>query len=254
MKPELLHEYGQNGEGKLINAKNASKGEKYNCPGCKAEFILKKSGKTGPGTRRPHFAHINSVSSCSYESYLHKTFIILATELLAHQIHNNQPLPFQWACNTCNQKHFFNLIGFSEAKSEYNMVDRRPDIALLDKTGNVSIVIEVVYKHPPEDGALQFYREHNIRVIQIIISSEEDLNNVEQKLRNPASFDLCTIPLVHTIPRIGITIPRRNNYNGVPSDFLDNPNKYNQAKNGDIYHRRSYSSHRKNYYKKNKWK
>ena len=250
MKAKILHEYGLNEQGKLIKAKDALKCEKYFCAGCKTKFILRKSSKTGIGSRIPHFAHNNLKGSCSYESYIHKTFIILATKLLNYKILNNQPIIFQWACNTCKQQHSMNLLGFSEAKSEFNMKERKPDIALLDKTGNAFMVIEIVYKHPPEYGALQFYRNHNIHVIQVIISSDKDLNNVEQKIMKPSSFDLCIAPRIRPIQPLRPYIPRYNNYYQIPMNFLDNPQKYRQAKNDSFSLRKNYSRKRKSNYKK----
>jgi len=240
MRQELLHEYGLNELGILINAKDASKGVKYFCPGCNAVFILKKSGNTGSGSRRPHFAHNTAEHICSYESYLHKTFILRTVEFLKDRLKNNQPIEVHWACNICKMQHNVNLVGFSGVKSEFSLKERKPDIALFDQSGNVIVVIEIIYKHPPEDGAIQFYRKHNIHVIQIIISSENDLNNIEQKIKKPTSFDLCILPKIPQAPLLVPALQKRRSSNGIPSDLLDNPNKY-YSHNGKFYRKKGRS-------------
>ena len=213
MKQELLYEYGQNEQGQIIKAKDAQKGKKYICPGCKTDFILRKSGKTGPGSRISHFAHNNLTGSCSFECYIHKTFILKTVEFLQERITNNQPIELHWRCIYCKQMHKINLIGLSEVKAEYSLKQRKPDIALFNKAGNVFAVIEVIYKHPPEKEALQFYRQHNIRVIQVIITSDDDLDNIEQKIKNPTSFDLCIKPILPQVPYFSfipaIRMPKR---------------------------------------------
>jgi len=235
MSKELLHEYGLNEQGQLLKAKNALKGDKYICPGCNTDFILKKSGNTGAGSRRPHFAHNNFEGSCSYESYLHKTFILRAVEYLANCISNNLLIEFHWICNNCKQPHSCKLDGFSGVKAEFGLKERRPDIALFDHAGQVVIVIEIIYKHPPEDEAIQFYHQQNINVMQIHIASHEDLDNVKAKLEIPKNFDLC---IAKRVPSPVYQKPSTRSGNVVPRDFLDKPKKYFQAKNGNIYHKK----------------
>ena len=238
MKQELLYEYGLNEQGQIIKAKDAHKGKKYICPGCKTDFILRKSGKTGPGSRIPHFAHNNLTDSCSFESYLHKTFILKTVEFLQELINKNLPLVVNWKCSLCQDKHTMNILhNISGVKAEYSMKERKPDITLYLSSGIVPAVIEVIYKHPPEKEALQFYRQHNIRVIQIKIASDNDLDNIEQKLINPTSFDLCITPRFRKIPLISVGRPRFRPSNGIPNDFLDNPGKY-YSKNGKFYIKR----------------
>lgn len=234
MEQEILHEFALNEQGLLINAKNAQKGEKYICPGCKTEFILKKSGNIGKGSRRPHFAHNVLEGNCSHESYLHNTFKIKTLEYLNEIISKGLPLNINWKCNYCNNEHNLNLIGFSEAKVEFNMKECIPDIALFDRNGRIVMVIEIVYKHPPEDKVIKFYKNNKIILNQIIIYSEDDLINVENKIKNPSSVDLCIKPKI-TYNGLLTTNYRRNN--GVPNDFIDNPEKY-YSKNGKFYRKR----------------
>lgn len=236
MQKEILHEYATTINGILIRANVAKKGEEYFCPGCKDKFILKNSGKTGKGSRRPHFAHNNLEGSCSHESYLHNTFKIKTLELIKAQIGKGLPLNINWKCNYCKKEHNGNLFAF-DAKAEFNMKERTPDIALFNQFGIVFAVIEIIYKHSPEDGAIKFYRENKIVLIEIIISSDDDLENVDNKLKFPTNVDCCLIPQVpiYRLP-IPAYIPTTNyrNPNSVPRDFIDNPQKY-YTKNGKFY-------------------
>jgi len=238
---EILHEYATTVNGLLIRANVAKKGEEYFCPGCKDKFILKNSGKTGKGSRRPHFAHNNLEGSCSHESYLHNTFKLKTLELIKDHISKGLPLNINWECNSCKKEHNVNLLAF-DVKAEFNMKERTPDIALFNRDGNVFAVIEIIYKHPPDDGAINFYRLNKIVLIQIIISSDDDLENVENKVKSPTSVDLCIVPQVPTY-RLSIPVrtPTTNyrNPNRVPRDLLDNPQKYG-SKNGKIYQKRQW--------------
>jgi hypothetical protein len=127
-----------------------------------------------------------------------------------------------------------------DAKAEFSLKERTPDIALFNQYGNVFVVIEIIYKHPPEDGAIKFYRENKIVLIQIIIISDDDLDNVENKLKYPTSVDICIVPQVQTyrLP-IPINIPTTyyRNPNSIPRDLIDNPQKY-YSKNGKFYQRK----------------
>jgi len=242
MKVELLHEFGVTKNVTLVKANEAQKGEEYFCPGCNDKFILKKSGNIGKGSRRPHFAHDNLDGSCSYESYLHNAFKIRTFEIIKENINKGLPLNITWKCDYCNNQHCIDLIGIYNAKLEHNMIERVPDIALFDRNGRVCLVIEIVYKHPPEDGAIKFYRENNIILIQIIISSDNDLNDVENKLMNPSSVGWCAIPQK---PIYRQSLPIHRDYvntvsqNRVPHDFIDNPQKY-YTKNGSFYKKKGW--------------
>jgi len=239
MQKEILHEYATTINGILIKANIAKKGEEYFCPSCKDKFILKNSGKTGKGSRRPHFAHNNLEGSCSHESYLHNTFKLKTLELIKDKISKGLPLNINWKCNSCNKEHNANFSVF-DVKAEYNMKDRTPDIALFNQLGNVYGVIEIIYKHPPEDGAINFYNANNIALVQVIISSDDDLENVENKIRNPASVNLCIVPRVQNnrLPnKTRNSVPHYRSSNNMPSDLLDNPQKY-YSRNGKFYKKR----------------
>jgi len=57
MTNEILYQYAIDENKKLVHIDIVEKGTKFICPECEKEFILKKSGKTGKGSKQPHFAH-----------------------------------------------------------------------------------------------------------------------------------------------------------------------------------------------------
>jgi len=92
MTHELLHRYAKDKDSNLVSIEDAEKGNEYFCPGCGRNFILRKSGNTGKGSRRPHFAHNNfdeSISKCEPDIYLHETFKIELFDLLEESIKSN---------------------------------------------------------------------------------------------------------------------------------------------------------------------
>jgi hypothetical protein len=67
----------------------------------------------------------------------------------------------------------------------------RPDISLIDVEDKVLAVIELVDTHKPEENALQYYKANQITLIQINLTSDDDLSQVEGKAKNPDIVDLC---------------------------------------------------------------
>jgi len=195
MNKEILYTTAIDKNGDIIQINNAEKGMDYYCPLCKKEFILRKSGKTGRGSRRPHFAHNEITPNCTPEGVLHYSFKeMLIALLVKHQV-ENKPFNFIWICDSCGVKNSGNLLEKTHSiKREHVLEGCRPDIALLDKEEKVLAVIEVVVSHKPEDSTLQYYRDNKITLIQIDLTAEEDLNKIEEKAKNPNIVDLCLSP------------------------------------------------------------
>jgi len=192
MDKEILYTNAIDKNGNLIHINNAEKGMNYHCPLCKKEFILKRSGKIGKGSKRPHFAHNELTPGCTPEGVLHYLFKKQLIDLLEKYKAENKPFTINWGCNSCNHKNSGNLMGKADLiKEEYALGECRPDIALLDKEENVLGVIEIVVTHEPEESVLQYYKANKITLIQIDLISEEDLNKVEEKAKNPDIVDLC---------------------------------------------------------------
>jgi hypothetical protein len=195
MNKAILYTAAVDKNGNLIHIDNAEKGINYYCPMCKKEFILRKSGKTGKGSRRSHFAHDELTQNCTPEGVLHYSFKKMLVDLLEKYKTENKSFIFNWVCTSCNNNNSGNLLEKATLiKEEYALGECRPDIALLDKEENVLAVIELVDAHKPEESVLQYYREREITLIQINLTSEEDLMSVEEKIKNPDIVDLCLNP------------------------------------------------------------
>ena len=195
LKKEILYSTAKLENGNLVTAKLADKGDKFYCYECNGDMILRKSGKTGKGSKRPHFAHKNLSPNCSAESVLHKSFKELTFKKIKENIQNNIPLEMKWNCDYCGGSHNGNLLKkVTEVKLEYNLGVCQPDIALLNDKGEVHAVIEVVVTHKPEDQVLQYYRNNNIILIQIDLKSDNDIYEVNNKLSVPNIVDICFNP------------------------------------------------------------
>lgn len=192
----LLLPYAYDCNNNLVHINNAQKGEKYVCPNCGAEVILKKS-RIPEGQkyhRKDHFAHkSNSDNHCS-ESFLHKLFKDKCVDFIKDKIANGDELRFEWFCDQCNEKHEGNLLKkATDVVSEYDLGICRPDIALLDKSGEVIIVIEIVVTHKPTPKTMQYYKDNNIACLLINVTDFDDCENIGHKLSNPDEVNKCPI-------------------------------------------------------------
>jgi hypothetical protein len=191
-KKEILYVTAFDKNSVLVKAKDADKTLDYFCPECKDKLILKKSGKTGKGSKRPHFAHYSQSPNCTPEGVLHKSFKILLLEKIKNNIANKTPIGIEWECINCYEKFKGNLIQFAtNAKEEYQFEKCRADIALLNVDNTPFAVIEIVVTHKPEEAAVAFYKENKIALIQIDLKSEDDLDKVDAKISNPTSIYYC---------------------------------------------------------------
>lgn len=199
MKNEILYTMGLDQSGRLIHINNAEKGNHYFCPCCKKEFILRKSGKSGKGSRRPHFAHNELTTNCTPESVLHYSFKRLLIEELEKCKKLKEEFIFNWDCSICNEHNAGNLLTNVEfIKEEYFHGDCRSDIALLNDEEKILVAIEIVVTHMPEEKTLKYYEENNIVLIRIDLTSEDDLVNVIEKATNPNLVTYCINPVCHS--------------------------------------------------------
>ena len=200
MQQELLYTTALDANGNLVNVDIAQKGNQYFCPTCKNKFILRKSGRTGKGSKRAHFAHNNLTPNCTPEGVLHFSFKKLLIGLLNRYNLENKVLNVNWKCNKCFvdysqvsiQRNLLRKVASIE--EEYDLKVCRPDIALLNNEGKIIGVIEIVVTHEPEDNAIQYYRENGITLIQINLTSNEDLLKVEERISNPDVVNYCINP------------------------------------------------------------
>lgn len=200
MKKEIQYTSADDENGNTVLIDDAEKGRAYYCPECKGKFILRKSGKTGKGSRRPHFAHNNLSANCKPETVLHKSFKNLLFDLLERNRLESKPLILNWKCNGCGfdyskSKLTTNLLAKTAViRKEHDLKVCQPDIALLDPKGEVVAAIEVVVTHEPEENVLRYYQSKGITLIQINLISEDDLKKVEERIANPDTVNFCRNP------------------------------------------------------------
>ena len=190
---ELLINFAIDLNNNIVFAKDATKGMSYKCPECGAELVFKSSGKTGPGSRRPHFAHKGGGgSNCTPESLLHSAFKMKIAEILQEKINSGcEEVRINWKCCSCNKPYSGNLLFMvKNVTVEFDLGACRPDIALLNSTGKVIIAIEIVNTHSPEEETLKYYRDNGILLVQYNVT-EDDLQDIEGKLHNPDHVSLC---------------------------------------------------------------
>jgi len=191
-KRDILYVTAFDKNGVLIKANDAVKTEDYFCPECNDKLILKKSGKTGKGSKRPHFAHYSQSPNCTPEGVLHKSFKLLLLEKIRKHITEKSPINIEWECIYCHEKHTGNLIQYAvETQDEYKMEKCRADIALLNQDSKPFAVIEIVVTHKPDEEVIEFYKQNKIILIQIELDSEDDLDKIEAKINIPTSIDYC---------------------------------------------------------------
>lgn len=168
----------------LINIKDASKEIEYFCPCCGAIMIPKQGKKN-----RWHFAHKGSLNNCSYETYLHKLAKLRIKECFLNspkftiKFHptvtcaiTECPLGTINRC-TWNKTQAFNLKDFYNTCTEEATIGNfRADLLLshCDKKNREPILIEIVVTHHSTDEKIH----SNHRIIEIIINSEEDINEI----------------------------------------------------------------------------
>ncbi|MCH5176239.1 MAG: hypothetical protein J1F40_10165 [Prevotellaceae bacterium] len=194
---KLVLPYAYNNNGELVHIDNATKEDKYTCPNCNAEILLRIS-KIPAGHKyykRSHFAHRgNSDNHCS-ESFLHKLFKEKCVEYISAKIANNDNIYFEWHCEKCDEKHQGNLLKKAvRVVSEFDLGICKPDIALLDKNDKVVIVIEIVVTHKPESEVMQYYKENKIACLQIQVNDFADCDTIEEKISHPDKMNICPNP------------------------------------------------------------
>lgn len=195
MKTEILYATALGSNGNLVHVNDAEKGKVYLCVCCRRELILRKSGKIGKGSKRPHFAHNELTPNCNPETVLHLSFKRMTVDLLNKYLSEKKEFLMNLNCSACSKHNEVNLLSkVSSIKEEYNLKVCQPDIALLDAEENVIAVIEIVVTHKPDDRVLQYYQENKIILIQVNLASDEDLLIVEKRIRTPDIFDFCITP------------------------------------------------------------
>lgn len=189
---QMLYSVARSESGELIHAVDAEKGGVFSCGFCKDPLVLKKSGKTGRGRKRPHFAHKTLTPNCNPESALHFEFKTLLFNEIRQRLDRHIELAISWKCAYCSREHSGDLIKKARRVAlEHSLSICRPDISLFDKDGSAYAVIEVVVTHAPDRAVKDFYRKNGITLIELHLDSDEVLNDVSVKLTRADHVQLC---------------------------------------------------------------
>lgn len=195
MKNAILYATAFDVENKLVHIDAAQKDKDYFCPECGQKLIVRKSGKSGKGSRRPHFAHNELSPNCTPETVLHYSFKMMLANLLNDSVARKEAFDVQWECEACRRQHIGNVLEkVDSVHDEYRVDPFRPDIALLDANHNVIGVFEIVVSHAPEPVALQFYAEKGIPVFQVNVGDDSDLKLVRERATSPTVVSFCLNP------------------------------------------------------------
>jgi len=207
----ILYFSAINSDGKIVVADESEKGDTYKCISCNDDMILKKSGNTGPGSKRPHFAHKarNESDKCSPETVLHKTFKELLFEKIKNHIEEGSPLMFNWKCQVCRESTERNMLKMAnrimveeriyfedEKKSLFLDLDstdsawRTPDISLYIED-KALFVIEVIVTHDVESRAKKFYDDMGIMILKIYLDKMDDIYRIDDIIKNEIIIDRC---------------------------------------------------------------
>lgn len=188
--------------GKIVVADESEKGHEYKCISCNDDMILKKSGNTGPGSKRPHFAHKARTedNKCCPETVLHKTFKELLYEKIEKHIEEKTPIMFNWRCHNCGAKEERNMLkvanGVSMERRIYANSEsllegwRTPDISLYVEDRPL-FVIEIIVTHDIEKNAMEFYRDQGIMILRIYLDKMDDIYRVDDIVKNEIFIDKC---------------------------------------------------------------
>lgn len=176
------YSYANNASGELVHINTAKRNEEYLCPIC-GEVMTPHMGKV----RRWHFVHKN-VGNCSYESYLHKlaklkirqAFLSSEHFLLAYKAKAicSYDCPFIGSPKCDGEKSVeFDLRKYydtCEIEASYNQFVA--DLLLTSSTNPKlpPVLVEIMVSHKCSEDKIN----DGVRIIEIPIQSEEQINNI----------------------------------------------------------------------------
>lgn len=160
----------------------ASKKNKYICPDCDKQVILRKGN-----INRHHFAHQSNENTCNYydkpsESQIHKDCKLL----LKFLIKRHKDIEIYRKCILCNSNDKIYNIIFDEEKHKikkefgfkYQKHQRYADVALIDKkTSDLVSIFEVFYKHKT-DAEVRPDPWCELNAVQILNTIFDDMKKI----------------------------------------------------------------------------
>lgn len=202
-KSDLANPWALDCNGNPILPENAERHGNYICPKCLEPLKVRKRGK-GEHSRRDHFYHKVDTACKGFtphetESYIHKTAKEGIYKILQSCIDNHEQFLVSWTCPTCGKQFSGNLLHLTKSinieKQFEDKADgqdhKQPDVSLVDENGKLLVAIEVIYTHDIEPETWDFYDSNNIVVLRLKFGTVEELNDLQQKLQNPDSVNIC---------------------------------------------------------------
>ena len=153
------------------------------CPECGEQLIARKGPKLAH-----HFAHEGG-TECSGESALHKLGKLLIHAGIQRALAARTPVQLHWKCHQCPDSHEGNLLKkAASVKLEHNLDEARPDVLLLNDSGQPVVAIEVVVTHAPEDTVLEYYARRSIQLVRVNLTDGAALEPLMDLQKLSASF------------------------------------------------------------------
>jgi len=192
-EPEFLFAFDENQN--LVNVNNLEREQKrktiYTCIGCNSELIP-ALGKV----KKKHFRHKHIV--CSGETYFHRLAKETFYQTYKSCLENNEPFYIEieqhYYCDkwltlnnnvpckiNCEKKQQYDLTKYyNNIKIEQRDGNLKPDLLLIHKDENKSnekVYVEIKVTHKSSEEK----QKSNTKIIEISISSEEDIRKIETK-------------------------------------------------------------------------
>lgn len=191
--PSQSYSYALDSAGSMIHISQAERDKQYFCPQC-GGLMTPHMG----AIRRWHFTHKANTENCNYETYLHRiaktrireVFLSASKFVISYDVSItcNKADCFRDRKNICSGtiKQFFDLKQYyDECTEEYEYNGFRADL-LLSSTRNPDrepILIEIYVSHKSSDEKINT----GVRIIEIKITSEEDIEDIISNLRDRKS-------------------------------------------------------------------
>ena len=174
--------------GSLIHVAEVTSGLQADCfcPACKGPVVARKGPKVVH-----HFAHF-APTNCQPETVAHLTAKRLLTARISKALSQHTPFPITWQCQTCHGTHEGNLVRkATRVETELSLPGCRPDISLLDPSGQVLAVIEIIVTHEPEQGVRDYCSANKITLAEYTVKTHADLEKINAEVLPLDRVDLC---------------------------------------------------------------
>lgn len=159
--------YGLDLQGKLVAASDALNNDKYRCPSCNTELVL-RSGVV----RTKHFSHPTS-SSCGTESILHITAKKLIEDTINANALGKSSIALKSTCDNCCKEFNLNIPmkTFTGSRQEVRVSEYICDVVGF-RGDEIAIAIEILNTHKVDQK-----KAENLNVYWVELKAEDVLIN-----------------------------------------------------------------------------